>query len=110
MLFDRLWNKPNRNPEEYRLVSEYITTFGFNEVEFAFREAVKNNIKKLAYVEAICKRRKEKVAIGKSKEEVRQKKLEADKLLPLQREAWSKLNLFELATSKNTKNCIHKEN
>jgi hypothetical protein len=101
MLFERLWSKPSRNPEEYRLVSEYITAYGFNEVEFAFREAVKNNIKKLAYVEAICKRRKEKIAIEKSKEEARLKKLEHDKLLSSQRKAWSKLNLFELACSKN---------
>jgi hypothetical protein len=100
MLFTRLWNKPNTNPEEYRLVSEYITVYGFKEVEFAFREAVKNNIKKLAYVEAICKRRKEKIVIEKSKEEAHQKKLEQDKLLLSQREAWSKLNLFELACSK----------
>lgn len=104
MLFDRLWNKPSRNPEEYRFVSEYITAYGFNEVEFAFREAVKNNIKKLAYVEAICKRRKEKIAIEKSKEEARQKKLEQDRLLSSQREAWSKLNLFELACAKNHDN------
>jgi hypothetical protein len=109
MLFDRLWNKPNTNPEEYRLVSEYITCYGFQEVEFAFREAVKYNSRKLAYVEAICKKRKEKIAIEKSKEEARQKKLEQDKLLPSQREAWSKLNLFELACSKIPDNpCLKK--
>jgi hypothetical protein len=108
MLFDRIWNKPNANPEEYRLVSEYITVYGFKEVEFAFREAVKNNIKKLAYVEAICKRRKEKIAIEKSKEEARQKKLEQDKLLPSQREAWSKLNLVEMTFGKNSKNSAQK--
>jgi hypothetical protein len=27
MLFDRIWNQPNKTPEEYRLVSEYITTY-----------------------------------------------------------------------------------
>jgi hypothetical protein len=104
MLFDRIWNKSNTNPEEYRLASEYITSYGFKEVEFAFREAVKNNIKKLAYVEAICKRRKEKIAIEKSKEEARQKKLEQDKLIPSQREAWSKLNLVEMTFGKNNEN------
>ncbi len=100
MLFDRLWNKPNTNPEEYRLVSEYITAYGFNEVEFAFREAVKYNSRKLAYVEAICKKRKGKIAIEKSKEEARQKKLEQDKLLPSQCEAWKKLNLVEMTFGK----------
>ena len=100
MLFNRIWNKPNTNPEECRLVSEYITTFGFKEVEFAFREAIKYNSRKLAYVEAICKKRREKLAIEKSKEEARQKKLEQDKLLPSQREAWSKLNLVEMTFGK----------
>jgi hypothetical protein len=100
MLFDRLWNQPNKTSEEYRLVSEYITAYGFREVEFAFREAVKYNSKKLAYVEAICKKRKEKIAIEKSKEEARQKKLEQDKLLSSQREAWSKLNLVEMTFGK----------
>ena len=100
MLFDRIWNQPNKTPEEYRLVSEYLTVYGFKEVEFSFREAVKYNSKKLAYVEAICKKRKEKIAIEKSKEEARQKKLEQDKLLPSQREAWSKLNLVEMTFGK----------
>jgi hypothetical protein len=101
MLFDRIWDQPNKNPEEYRLVSEYLTVYGFKEVEFAFREAIKYNSRKLAYVEAICKKRKEKLAIEKSKEEARQKKLEQDKLLPSQREAWSKLNLVEMTFGKN---------
>ena len=95
MLFDHIWNKPNRNPEEYRFVSEYLTTYGVKEVEFAFREAVKYNSKKLAYVEAICKKRKEKVAIEKSKQDARQKKLDQTKLLQNNQEAWKKLNLFE---------------
>src|ERR1035437_2170301 len=101
MLFSRIWNKPNTNPEEYRLVSEYISSYGFKEVEFAFREAIKYNSRKLAYVEAICKKRKEKIAIEKSKEEARQKKLEQDKLLSSQRDAWSKLNLVEMTFGKN---------
>ncbi|MDR3668178.1 MAG: hypothetical protein P4L35_15155 [Ignavibacteriaceae bacterium] len=46
-----------------------------------------NRVKIDAYVEAICKKRKEKIAIEKSKEEARQKKLEQDKLLPSHREA-----------------------
>jgi hypothetical protein len=104
MLFDRIWNQPNKTSEEYRLVSEYITSYGFKEVEFAFREAVKYNSKKLAYVEAICKKRKEKIAIEKSKEEARQKKLEQDKLVSSQREAWKKLNLVEMTFGKNPEN------
>jgi hypothetical protein len=109
MLFDRIWNQPNKTPEEYRLVSEYITTYGFKEVEFAFREAIKYNSRKLAYIEAICKKRKEKIAIEKSKEEARQKKLEQDKLLPSQREAWKKLNLIEMTFGKNPENSSRNE-
>lgn len=104
MLFTRIWNKSCCTPEEQRLVSEYITSYGFLEVEFAFREAVKHNNRKLVYVEGICKKRKEKAAIEKSKEEARQKKLEQDKLLPSQREAWKKLNLVEMTFGKNPEN------
>jgi hypothetical protein len=104
MLFDRIWNKPNASPEEYRLVSEYLTSYGFKEVEFAFREAIKYNSRKLAYVEAICKKRKEKLAIEKSKEEARQKKLEQEKLLPSHREAWKNLNLVEMTFGKTNEN------
>ena len=100
MLFTRIWNKSSSTPEEQRLVAGYLTSFGFQEVEFAFRESVKHNNRKLVYVEGICKKRKEKIAIEKSKEEARQKKLELDKLLPSQREAWSKLNLIEMTFGK----------
>jgi hypothetical protein len=93
----------------YRHVSEYITTYILNEVEFAFREAVKHNNRKLVYVEGICKKRNEKLAIENSKEEAHQKKLEQDKLLPSQHEAWSKLNLVEMTFGKNSENPSHKE-
>jgi len=100
LLFTRIWNKSSSTPEEQRLVVGYLTSYGFLEVEFAFREALKHNNRKLVYVEGICKKRKEKLAIEKSKEEARQKKLEQDKLLPSQREAWSKLNLVEMTFGK----------
>jgi hypothetical protein len=96
MLFTRIWNKTSTTPEEQRLVSEYIITYGLNEVELAFREAVKHNNRKLAYVEGICKKRQEKAAIEKSKEEARQKKLEQDKLLRNQRQSGTNLNLIEM--------------
>ena len=100
MLFTRIWNKSSSTPEEQRLVAGYLTSFGFQEVEFAFRESVKHNNRKLVYVEGICKKRKEKVIIENSKEEARQKKIEQDKLLPSQREAWKKLNLVEMTFGK----------
>ena len=60
LLFVRTWGKPNKLPEEQRLVNEFIIKYGFNAVEFAFREGVKYNKMSLAYVDAICKKRKEK--------------------------------------------------
>jgi hypothetical protein len=97
MLFTRIWNKPNNNPEECRLVSEYIITYGFAAVEFAFREAIKYNSRKLAYVEAICKKRKEKIAVNKSLEKAKQKKREQYKdLTPEERKSWSNLHLLDL--------------
>src|ERR1035437_3731121 len=59
-LLGRIWSKPNKLPEERRLVNEYINKYGFNAVEFAFREGVKYNKMSLAYVDAICRKRKEK--------------------------------------------------
>jgi len=111
MLFTRIWNQPNKNPEEYRLVSEYIMTYGFSSVEFAFREAVKYNSRKLAYVEAICKKRKERIAIEKEKEESKQKKREQYKdLTPEERNAWSNLHLLDMVYSNKPEPHPLKEN
>ena len=100
MLLTRIWNKPNKNPEEYRLISKYIVTYGFSAVEFAFHEAVKYNSRKLAYVEAICKKRKERIAIEKGKEESQQKKREQYKdLTPEERKSWSNIKLLEMVYS-----------
>ena len=60
VLLGRIWSKQNKLPEEMRLVNEFIIKYGFNAVEFAFREGVKYNKMNLAYVDAICRKRKEK--------------------------------------------------
>ena len=60
LLLERTWRKLNVLPEEKRLVSEYIKKYGFDAVDFAFREGVKYNKMSLAYVDAICRKRKEK--------------------------------------------------
>jgi hypothetical protein len=60
LLLERTWRKLNILPEEKRLVSEYIIKYGFDAVDFAFREGVKYNKISLAYVDAICRKRKEK--------------------------------------------------
>jgi hypothetical protein len=59
-LMGRIWNKVNKLPEEVRQVNEFINKYGFDSVEFAFREGVKYNKMSLAYVDAICRKRKEK--------------------------------------------------
>jgi hypothetical protein len=60
LLLERTWRKLNVLPEERRLVNEYIKKYGFDAVDFAFREGVKYNKMSLAYVDAICRKRKEK--------------------------------------------------
>ena len=60
LLLGRIWNKPNKLPEEVRLVNEFINKYGFDAVDFAFREGVKYNKMSLAYVDAICRKKKEK--------------------------------------------------
>ena len=73
VLLGRIWSKQNRLPEEVRLVNEFINKYGFNAVEFAFREGVKYNKMSLAYVDAICKKRKEKSDLAESKEREKKK-------------------------------------
>ena len=41
-------------------MNEFIMKYGFDAVEFAFREGVKYNKMSLAYEDAICMKRKEK--------------------------------------------------
>jgi len=60
VLLEQTWRKLNVLPEEKRLVNECINKYGFDAVEFAFREGVKYNKMSLAYVDAICRKRKEK--------------------------------------------------
>jgi hypothetical protein len=60
LLLERTWNKWKILPEERRLVNEYISKYGIDAVDFAFREGVKYNKMNLAYVDAICRKRKEK--------------------------------------------------
>jgi hypothetical protein len=44
-------------------VNEYIKKYGFDAVDFAFREGVKYHKMSLAYVDAICRKRKEKAEL-----------------------------------------------
>jgi len=80
------------------------------DVDYAVREAVRHNKNNLAYIEGICKKRKEKESVKKSLEESRQKKREQYKdLTPEERKSWSNLNLLEMAYSKEPTNSPLKE-
>jgi DNA replication protein DnaD len=70
-------------------------------VDYAVREAVRHNKNNLAYIEGICKKRKEKESVKVSLEDAHQKKREHYKdLTPEERKSWSNLHLFDLAKSK----------
>ena len=73
LLLERTWRKLNILPEEKRLVNEYIKKYGIDAVDFAFREGVKYNKMSLAYVDAICRKRKEKQDLLESKEREKKK-------------------------------------
>jgi hypothetical protein len=86
---------------ESQLKSELISQYGQPAFDYAVREAVKHNKNNLAYIEGICKKRKERESVKKNIEESRQKKREQYKdLTPEERKSWSNLHLFDLAKNK----------
>ena len=95
MLFYRVWNKQKPNPEEVRITAGYIEKFSFSEVEIAFTEAVKYDKKKLAYVETVCERRKERADLAKKNELERQKRMEQEKKLEEERRSGVGLGLIK---------------
>jgi hypothetical protein len=95
MLLNRVWNKLHPTPEEIRLASGYIKTFGFGEVEIAFSEAVKYDKKKLAYVETVLKKRKERRDLSDKKEKERQKRIEQERKLGEERKSGVGLGLIK---------------
>ena len=87
---------------ESQIKKELISQYGQQDVDYAVREAVKHNKNNLAYIEGICKKRKEKESVKKSLDEAKQKKREQYKnLTPEERKSWSNLNLFKLACVNN---------
>jgi hypothetical protein len=85
---------------ESQLKNELISQYGQPAFDYAVREAVKHNKNNLAYIEGICKKRKEKIAVSKSLEEAKQKKREQYKdLTPEERKSWSNLHLLDLVNS-----------
>jgi hypothetical protein len=108
LLLGRIWSKPNKLTEERRLVNEFINKYGFNAVEFAFREGVKYNKMSLAYVDAICRKRKEKADMmeyrnrdkKKLHESIRlaEEQKKSGKCLTLVRDCYGKKSEKELST------------
>lgn len=88
---------------EAQLKSELISQYGQPAFDYAIREAVKHNKNNLAYIEGICKKRKEKESIKNSLEESQQKKREQYKdLTSEERKAWSNLHLLEMTFNKKS--------
>jgi len=61
----------------------------------AFTEAVKYDKKKLAYVETVCERRKERADLAKRAEQERQKRIEQEKKLEEERKSGKGLGLIK---------------
>jgi hypothetical protein len=97
LLLTRVWNKQKPNPEEIRITADYIIKFTFNEVEIAFKEAVKYDRKKLAYVETVCEKRKERSDLKKKNELEKQKRLDQEKKLEEERKSGVGLGLIKIA-------------
>jgi hypothetical protein len=95
LLLNWIWNKLHPTPEEIRLTAGYIKTFGFGEVETAFSEAVKYDKKRLAYVEVVLKKRKERKDLTDKKEKERQKRLEAERKIEEQKKSGMGLGLLK---------------
>ena len=95
LLIKGVWNKQKPNPEEVRITADYILKFGLNEVEIALREAVKYDRKRLAYVESVCQKRKERADIKSKNELDKQKRLEQEKKLAEERKSGVGLGLIK---------------
>ena len=95
---------------ESQIKKELISQYGQPDLDYAIREAVKHNKNNLAYIEGICKKRKEKIAVNKSLEEAKQKKHEQYKdLTPEERKSWSNLHLLDLVLSNKPETLVLKE-
>ena len=85
-------------------MNEYIKKYGFDSVDFAFREGVKYNKMSLAYVDAICRKRKEKADMveyrNRDKKKLHEEILKAEeqkksgKCLTLVKECYGKNNIL----------------
>jgi hypothetical protein len=95
LLLGRIWSKSNKLPEEVRLVNAYINKYGFNAVEFAFREGVKYNKMSLAYVDAICRKKKEKKDLAEYKDRDKKKLKESILLAEEQKKSGKCLTLVK---------------
>jgi hypothetical protein len=101
MLLKRAWNRHHPNPEEIRITALYIEKYGLLEVETAFTEGVKYDKKRLAYVEAVCTKRKERADLAKKIELERQKRIEQERKLEEQKKSGIGLGLIKMVYEKD---------
>lgn len=89
------------HPAELKLADDILSEYGADNFVFALKQALEYKIKKIPYIRAICKKRKEKEAVEKEKQEARRKKLELEKQIEESRRQGVKLNLVEEAFGKH---------
>src|ERR1035437_5304921 len=65
---------------ESQIKKELVSQYGQPDVDYAVCEAVKHNKNNLAYIEGICKKRKEKESVNKSLQESRHKNASSTKI------------------------------
>ena len=94
-LFGGIWNKVNKLPEEVRQVNAFINKYGFDTVDFAFKEGVKYNKMSLAYVDAICRKRREKADMAEYRNRDKKKLQESMRLADEQRKSGKCLTLVK---------------
>ena len=101
LLLKRAWNRHHPNPEEIRITALYIEKYGLLEVETAFTEGVKYDKKRLAYVEAVCSKRKERADLAKKNELERQKRIEQERKIEEQKKSGIGLGLIKMVYEKD---------
>jgi hypothetical protein len=109
LILSRIWNKQHPTQEEIRFTTAFIKLYGLEEVESAFRESVKYDHRRLAYVESICQNRKDRADKLKRTEAERKKRLEQDKKLEEERKSGIGLGLIKTVFGDKRSTPCHSE-
>ncbi|MGE5457841.1 MAG: hypothetical protein ACM3RX_05765 [Methanococcaceae archaeon] len=100
-LFQEWWGTIP-NPGELKISEEMHKEFGEEEFIFALKQSSEYKVKKMSYIRAILKQRREKAAAEKEKAEARKKQQELQEHIAEQRKQGIKLNLIEQVYGKQT--------